>query len=108
MQQSKSRATTVFPGTCPSFSASSVILFKKWISVYSGASVLHAGSVTFVAGFSPVVEVNRIVTHLPGSFLDFSNDSDILNDVDSALSSFKKVDYRAILKGGERLQKLTP
>ena len=62
--------------------------------------VLHAGSVTFMAGFSPVVEVNRIGTHLPGSFLDFSNDSDILNDMDSAFSSFEKVDYRAILKGG--------
>ena len=28
--------------------------------------------------------------------------------MDAALSSFEKVDYRAILKGGERLQKLTP
>ena len=70
--------------------------------------VLHAGSVTFVAGFSPVVEVNRIVTHLPGSFLDFSNDTEVLSDVDAALSSFEKVDYRAILKGGERLKKFAP
>ena len=70
--------------------------------------VLHARSVTFVAGFSPVIEVNHVVTRIPGSFLEISNDSFVMQKIDEALAHFDKVDYGALLKGGEELSALEP
>ena len=64
--------------------------------------VLHARSVTFVAGFSPVIEVNHVVTRIPGSFLEITNDSYVMQKIDEALAHFDKVDYGALLKGGGR------
>ena len=62
--------------------------------------VLYARSVTFVAGFSPVIEVNHVVTRIPGSFLEITNDSFVMQKIDEALAHFDKVDYGALLKGG--------
>ena len=50
--------------------------------------------------FSPVIEVNHVVTRIPGSFLEISNDSFVMQKIDEALAHFDKVDYGTLLKGG--------
>ena len=70
--------------------------------------VLTVAGVTFVSAVAPRVGVQQVVTLFSGNF-SFSNDIEALKrSLYKALEDFDKIDYNALLCGGEELWHLQP